>query len=141
MENELYLEAVRQLRQEVGEENMLFCPPDLHPDPGRGGRGKIETDAAIGEAAERARHPSGRNHRRCSERLTEKIKQKIALFCNIDRRAVISGLDVQSVYQIPLNFEEEGLTEIVHKRLKSIRRRNSWSGAGLLTAFCRRQVR
>jgi CTP synthase len=39
------------------------------------------------------------------------------LFCNIEKGAVISGLDVPSVYQIPLIFEEEGLTEIVHKQL------------------------
>ena len=62
MENELYLEAVRQLRQEVGEENVLIRPADLHPHPGRRGGAKIQADPAIGQAAQRARHPAGCHH-------------------------------------------------------------------------------
>jgi CTP synthase len=117
MENELYLEAVRQLRQEVGEENVLFVHLTYIPMPAGVEEQKSKpTQQSVKLLNERGIRPDviiGR----CTERLTEKIKRKIALFCNIDKNAVISGLDVPSVYQIPLVFEEEGLTEIVHKRL------------------------
>lgn len=117
MENELYLEAVRQLRQEVGEANILFVHVTYVPIPAGVEEQKSKpTQQSVKLLNERGIRPDviiGR----CSERLTEKIKQKIALFCNIDKNAVISGLDVPTVYQIPLVFEDEGLTEIVHKRL------------------------
>jgi CTP synthase len=117
MENELYLEAVRQLRQEVGEENVLFVHVTYIPVPAGVEEQKSKpTQQSVKLLNERGIRPDviiGR----CTERLTEKIKRKIALFCNIDKNAVISGLDVPSVYQIPLVFEEEGLTAIVHKRL------------------------
>jgi CTP synthase len=117
MENELYLEAVRQLRQEVGEENVLIVLLTYIPIPAGVEEQKSKpTQQSVKLLNERGIRPDvivGR----CAERLTEKIKQKIALFCNIDKAAVISGLDVPSVYQIPLIFEEEGFTEIVHKRL------------------------
>ncbi len=117
MENELYLEAVRQLRQEVGEENVLIVLLTYIPIPAGVEEQKSKpTQQSVKLLNERGIRPDviiGR----CAERLTEKIKQKIALFCNIDKAAVISGLDVPSVYQIPLVFEEEGLTEIVHKQL------------------------
>jgi CTP synthase len=54
---------------------------------------------------------------RCSERLTPAIKGKISSFCDVDPEAVITGLDVDDIYEIPLIFEEEGLAEILHKKL------------------------
>jgi CTP synthase len=117
MENELYLEAVRQLRQEVGEDNVLIVLLTYIPIPAGVEEQKSKpTQQSVKLLNERGIRPDvivGR----CAERLTDKIKQKIALFCNIDKTAVISGLDVPSVYQIPLIYEEEGLTEIVHKQL------------------------
>ncbi len=117
MENELYLEAVRQLRQEVGEQNILIVLLTYIPIPAGVEEQKSKpTQQSVKLLNERGIRPDviiGR----CAERLTDKIKQKIALFCNIDKAAVISGLDVPSVYQIPLVFEDEGLTEIIHKLL------------------------
>lgn len=117
MENELYLEAVRQLGQEVGDENILFVHLTYIPVPAGVEEQKSKpTQQSVKLLNERGIRPDviiGR----CAERLTDKLKRKIALFCNIDKNAVISGLDVPSVYQIPLVYEEEGLTEIVHKRL------------------------
>jgi CTP synthase len=117
MENELYIEAVRQLRQEVGEENVLIVLVTYIPIPAGVEEQKSKpTQQAVKLLNERGIRPDVLIGR-CAERLTEKIKQKIALFCNIDKTAVVSGLDVPTVYQIPLVFEEEGLTEIIHKRL------------------------
>jgi CTP synthase len=117
MENELYLEAVRQLRQEVGEQNVLFVHLTYIPIPAGVEEQKSKpTQQSVKLLNERGIRPDVLIGR-CAERLTEKLKRKIALFCNIDKTAVISGLDVPAVYQIPLVFEEEGLTEIMHKRL------------------------
>lgn len=117
MENELYIEAVRQLHQEVGESNVMFVHLTYVPKPKGVSELKSKpTQQSVKLLNERGIRPDviiGR----CSERLSEKIKSKIALFCNIDKNAVISGVDVDSVYEIPLVFEEEGLTEIIHKKL------------------------
>lgn len=50
--------------------------------------------------------------------LTEGIRRKIALFCDVPFEAVISAPDVRSIYQVPLLFEEQGLTELMLERLK-----------------------
>ncbi len=117
MENELYIEAVRQLRIEVGRENTVIVLLTYVPIPAGVEEQKSKpTQQAVKLLNERGIQPDiiiGRSPRK----LTEKIKKKMSLFCNIDENAVISGLDVDTVYRIPLVFEEEGLTEILHKRL------------------------
>ncbi|MDP8225135.1 MAG: CTP synthase (glutamine hydrolyzing) [Candidatus Lernaella stagnicola] len=117
MENELYIEACRQLRQEVGRENIMVVLLTYVPIPyGVGEHKSKPTQQAAKLLNERGLSPDviiGRS----PEILPDKIKTKIALFCNIDQEAVISGVDVDTVYRIPLCFEEEGLTEILHKRL------------------------
>jgi CTP synthase len=117
MENELYIEAVRQLRQEVGPQNTVIVLVTYVPIPAGVEEQKSKpTQQAVKLLNERGLQPDiiiGRS----SRRLMDKIKKKISLFCNIDQAAVISGVDVDTVYRIPLVFEEEGLTEILHKRL------------------------
>jgi CTP synthase len=54
---------------------------------------------------------------RCSQFLSKEVKDKISGFCNVQPNAVITGLDVDDIYEIPIIFEEEGLPEIIHKRL------------------------
>ena len=49
--------------------------------------------------------------------LSDDIKAKIALFCDIDERAVIPNLDAETMYEVPLAFEAEGLDDIVIERL------------------------
>ncbi len=117
LENQFYVEAVRQLRREVGNENIMFIHLTYVPIPSGVNEQKskpsqqsikllneagIEPDVIIG---------------RCSEFITDKIREKIASYANIQKEAVITGIDVKSVYQIPIVFEEEGLVEIIHKRL------------------------
>jgi len=117
MENELYIEAVRQLQQEVGKQNTLIVMVTYVPIPAGVEEPKSKpTQQAAKLLNERGIAPDviiGR----CSIRLPDKIKRKIALFCNIDQGAVISGVDVDTVYRLPLMFEEEGISEIIHKRL------------------------
>lgn len=117
LENQFYLEAVRQLKREVGIGNIVFIHLTYVPVPSGVGEQKskptqmssrllnekgIEPDIIIG---------------RCSEFLTPSIKEKIASYCNIATDAVVSGVDVECVYEIPLIYEKEGLTELLHTKL------------------------
>ncbi len=117
IENELYVEAVRQLRNEIGPENILYIHLTYIPVPAAVGEQKSKpTQQSINMLRERGIQPNiiiGR----CSEFLTDAIKEKIASFGNVEKKAVISAIDVDSVYQIPLVFEKEGLVEIIHRKL------------------------
>jgi len=117
IENELYVESVRQLRQEVGPGNSVFIHLTYIPVPAGIHEQKSKpTQQSVKLLNERGIRPDviiGRS----PHRLTDKIKAKISLFCNISPDDVISNEDVDSVYRIPLIFEEEGLTEILHKHL------------------------
>lgn len=118
MESDLYLEAVRQMQNEVGRENIIFIHLTYVPIPSGSMEQKSKpTQQSVKILNERGLEPDiiiGR----CPEFLDEKIKSKISMFCNIEKEAVISGIDVQSVYEIPFIFEQEGLSEIIHKKLQ-----------------------
>ena len=117
MENELYLEAVRQLGREVGKENICYVHLTYVPIPtGVNEQKSKPTQQSVKLLQERGIQPNiiiGR----CSEYLDESIKTKIGIFCNIDTDCVITGLDVDNVYKIPLVFEKQKLPELLHKQL------------------------
>lgn len=118
LENQFYIEAVRQLSHEVGYDNCLFVHLTYVPIPSGVSEQKSKpTQMSVRELNEKGIYPEviiGR----CSEYLTPVIKEKIALFCNLDANAVISGVDVANIYEIPLIYDKEGLPEILHKRLR-----------------------
>ena len=55
---------------------------------------------------------------RCEEELPEDLKRKIALFCDVDQDAVFTGVDVKSIYEVPLKFYEEGVDQKIAILLK-----------------------
>lgn len=116
MENELYLEATRQLKKDVGSENMIFVHLTYVPVPhGVNEQKSKPTQQSVHLLLQRGIQPNiiiGR----CSEYLEDRIKEKIAQFCNIEKDAVITGLDVDDVYKIPIVFEQEGITKIIGKQ-------------------------
>ncbi|MFH1682527.1 MAG: CTP synthase (glutamine hydrolyzing) [Candidatus Woesearchaeota archaeon] len=118
IENELYVEAARQLKKDLGENNILYIHLTYIPIPyGVNEQKSKPTQQSVNLLMQRGIQPDlviGR----CSQLLDQKIKEKIATFCNLEEKDVISGPDVDSVYKIPLIFEEEGLVEIIHKKLK-----------------------
>ncbi|MBN2384678.1 CTP synthase (glutamine hydrolyzing) [bacterium] len=118
MESDLYIEAVRQLRNEVGRENILFIQLTYIPIPSGSMEQKSKpTQQSVKSMNERGLEPDiiiGR----CAQLLDEKVKGKISMFCNIEKEAVISGIDVECVYEIPFIYEQEGLSEIIHKKLQ-----------------------
>ena len=54
---------------------------------------------------------------RTEKRLTKEVKEKIALFCNVDREAVIPAIDVKSIYEVPVCLQKEGLDRLIVRLL------------------------
>ncbi len=112
-----FLEAIRQFRREVGKENAMFMHLTLVPYIAAAGEVKTKpTQHSVRELMEIGIQPDFLICR--SERpLTEDVKRKIALFCNVDFGNVIESPDVGSIYQIPLVFEQQNFADRVMERL------------------------
>jgi CTP synthase len=112
-----FLEATRQFRHEIGRENAIFIHLTLVPFIAAAGEVKTKpTQHSVRELMEIGIQPDILICR--SERaLSEEVKRKIALFCNVEFGAVVESRDVPTIYQIPLTFHEQGLDERVMHRL------------------------
>ncbi|OGS36543.1 MAG: CTP synthase [Elusimicrobia bacterium RIFOXYB2_FULL_49_7] len=117
LENQFYIEAVRQLKNEVGRDNIVFIHLTYIPVPSGVNEQKTKpTQMSVKALNELGIEPDiiiGR----CQEYLTPVIKDKISLYCNLEKEAVISGPDVKCVYEVPVIYENEGLVELLHKKL------------------------
>ncbi len=113
-----FLEAIRQLRHELGRENSLFVHVTLVP-----------WIAAAQELKTKPTQHSVKDLRsigiqpdillcRAERFLPDDMKEKIALFCDVDVHAVITARDVNSVYEVPLNFADEGVDEVILKQFR-----------------------
>src|SRR5450631_1208651 len=112
-----FLEAIRQVRHEVGRENCIFVHVTLVPYIKASEELKTKpTQHSVKELREIGIQPDILLCR--SERaIPEEMKKKIALFCNVEEEAVVSALDVEFIYQVPLAFSREGLDEILLDKL------------------------
>ncbi|MBI3753554.1 MAG: CTP synthase [Deltaproteobacteria bacterium] len=118
-----FLEAIRQLRFDLGKENVLYIHLTLIPFINTAGELKTKpTQHSVNKLREIGIQPDILLCR-TSRGLSPELKGKIALFCNVDRDAVITAKDVDCVYEIPLVFHNEGLDEKIVKLL------NIWTGA------------
>jgi CTP synthase len=113
-----FLEAIRQFRQEVGKQNAMFIHLTLVPYIAAAGEVKTKpTQHSVRELMEIGIQPDVLICR--TERaLSEDVKRKIALFCNVEFGNVIESVDVPTIYQIPLTFHEQNLDERVMARLE-----------------------
>jgi len=113
-----FLEAIRQFRHEIGRQNALFIHLTLVPYIAAAGEVKTKpTQHSVRELMEIGIQPDILICR--TERpLSEDVKRKIALFCNVEFGAVIESRDVPTIYQIPITFAEQGLDERVMQRLE-----------------------
>src|ERR1700735_5320583 len=113
-----FLEAIRQMRQELGRENTVFVHLTLVPWIAAAQELKTKpTQHSVKELRAIGIQPDMLLCR--SERaLPDDMKEKIALFCDVDVEAVITATDVSSVYEVPLVFAEQGVDEIILRILR-----------------------
>src|SRR5690242_8708806 len=112
-----FIEAIRQMRQELGRENTLFVHVTLVPWIGAAGELKTKpTQHSVKELLSVGIQPDVLLCR-TDRFLPRDIKDKIALFCNVEEKGVITAKDVASVYEVPLVFAKEGVDELVLRYL------------------------
>jgi len=112
-----FLEAIRQMRLEEGADNVLYVHLTLVPYIKTAGELKTKpTQHSVRALRDIGIQPDILICR--TERpLTKELKEKIALFCNVEIEAVIEARDVPSIYEVPLRFHEDGLDDIVLGKL------------------------
>ncbi len=112
-----FLEAIRQMRQELGRENTLFVHVTLVPYIAAAGELKTKpTQHSVKELLSIGIQPDILLCR-TDRFLPKDMKAKIALFCNVEDEAVITAKDVESIYECPLMFHHEGVDKLVMKYL------------------------
>jgi len=112
-----FLEAIRQFRRAVGDEHVMYIHVSLIPFLRAAGELKTKpTQHSVKELRSIGIQPDVILCR--TERpLGRALKEKIALFCDVEPEAVIQALDAQSIYEVPLVLEDEGLGRIILRRL------------------------
>lgn len=117
MENELFLEGARLLSSKVGKENVLFAHLTYVPIPvGVNEQKSKPTQQSVAFLRQRGIEPS-LLIARCSELISESLKNKISSFTGLSKDSVITGLDVDDVYKIPLLFEKQNLSQLIAEKL------------------------
>ena len=118
-----FLEAIRQLKSDLGRQNSIYLHVTLVPFIKTSGELKTKpTQHSVMKLREIGIQPDILICR-TEQVLPADIKAKISLFCNVDRDAVITAKDVESIYEVPLLFHQEGLDEKVVQLL------NIWTRA------------
>ncbi|NLJ25692.1 MAG: CTP synthase [Firmicutes bacterium] len=117
IESQPFLEAIRQLKNDVGRDSCLYIHVTLVPYIKASQELKTKpTQHSVKELRGIGIQPDIIVCR--SERpISEETKAKLALFCDIDKEAVIPNVDAASIYEVPLIFEQENLAKIVCDRL------------------------
>ncbi|MDD3315617.1 MAG: CTP synthase, partial [Syntrophaceticus sp.] len=112
-----FLEAIRQFRTDIGRENVLYLHVTLVPYLKAAEELKTKpTQHSVKELRSIGIQPDIIACR--SEKpLSRELKDKVALFCDIDKDAVIEVIDAESIYQVPLTLEEQGIADIISSRL------------------------
>jgi CTP synthase len=112
-----FLEAIRQLRNDLGKENSLFIHLTLVPFIKTAGEMKTKpTQHSVKELREIGIQPDILLCR-TEQLLPSALKDKIALFCNVEKDAVITAKDVETIYACPLMFNREGLDDKITQML------------------------
>lgn len=118
-----FLEAIRQFRSDVGKENSLYIHVTWVPYIKTAGEVKTKpTQHSVKELRAIGIQPDILLCR-TEKTLAKELKEKISLFCNVSTDAVITAQDVESIYEVPLCFNKEGLDNKILELL------NIWTGA------------
>ena len=117
IESTPFLEAIRQVATEVGRENCIYVHLTLVPYISTSGEQKTKpTQHSVKELLSLGIQPDV-IVLRTEKPLEEGLADKIALFCNVSGESVIQNLDLDTLYEVPLALEEEGLAKVVCKKL------------------------
>ena len=117
IESQPFLEAARQLRQEVGRDNVFYLHISLVPYIGPSGELKTKpTQHSIAALRSIGIAPDA-VVLRCDRPIPEGIKKKISLMCDVDVEAVVAAVDAPSIYDIPKVLHSEGLDAYIVRRL------------------------
>ncbi len=112
-----FLEAIRQIGNEEGRNNAIFIHVTLVPYIAAAGELKTKpTQHSVKELREIGIAPDVLLCR-SEHTLSLELRRKIALFCNVQENAVISALDVKTIYEVPLAFHEQGLDDLIVQNL------------------------
>lgn len=112
-----YLEAIRQMRTDVGRDHVLYIHVTLIPYVSSAGELKSKpTQHSVKELRSIGISPDIIVCR-SEAPIPEDVRAKIALFCDTEPEAVIQNVDVESIYEVPLLLEQEGLGDLVVRRL------------------------
>ncbi len=113
-----FMEAIRQMRQELGRERTLFMHVTLVPFIAAAQELKTKpTQHSVKELLSIGIQPDILLCR-TDRFLSKEIKSKIALFCNVEEEAVITAKDVASIYEVPVVFSHEGVDTLVLRYLR-----------------------
>jgi CTP synthase (EC 6.3.4.2) len=112
-----FLEAIRQMRSDIGSENVIYIHVALVPY--LAASGELKTKPAQHSVKELRGIGIQPNVLICrsEHELSSDMKEKLALLCDIDRKAIIQCLDARTIYEVPLMLQKEGLDSIVLRRL------------------------
>ena len=112
-----FLEAIRQMPYDVGRENVLYVHLTLVPYIGAAGELKTKpTQHSVNKLREIGIQPNILC--RTDRYIPPEMKAKIAMFCNVEKDAVITAKDVETIYEVPIVFRKEGLDELIVRLLK-----------------------
>jgi CTP synthase len=116
IEGQAFIEAIRQLRREVGRQNALYIHVTLVPEIGGGELKTKPTQQSVRELRSLGIQPDI-IVARADRPIPDEVKEKIALFCDVDVEAVISMPTADSIYEVPLILEESGLGAYIAREL------------------------
>ncbi|MEZ4524550.1 MAG: CTP synthase, partial [Desulfobacterales bacterium] len=124
-----FLEAIRQFRADAGKENVLYIHLTLVPYIATAGEVKTKpTQHSVKELRSIGIQPDILLCRTVIP-LSDEIKSKIALYCDVDKNSVITAKDVDCIYEVPLGFHKEGLDDRIVEKL------HIWTRAPRLEAW------
>lgn len=117
IESTPFLEAIRQVAREVGKENCLYIHVTLIPYLSKSGEMKTKpTQHSVKELLSIGIQPD-MIVCRTEHEISQDMKDKLALFCNVDEDCIIQNMDAESLYEIPIMLEKEGIAKVACKKL------------------------
>ena len=117
IEGQAFLEAIRQMRRDAGRQNVMYIHVTLLPRLGATGEIKTKpTQQSVRELRSAGIQPDAIICRADSE-IPDEVREKIALFCDVDVEAVVAMPTAETIYEVPLILEESGLGEYIAHHL------------------------